>query len=350
MCLKMITLPNGQQVRCRVCGMCREDLVNDWVGRCRAEAETSAHTFFVTLTYGQDDKYGGAEDNLPAKKLDYGHIRNYMMLLRKWTALDALGNTIPRVVEKTRIRYFAVGEYGSKGRAHWHLLIFCEGRMPPNIQLSERGGPDIRFMHDHQGGLPLWPWGWSHWRLAEVTHMRYAIGYMAKGDDVWSGTEKRYGLSIKPPLGDEFFRRRAKAIVSAGLVPRDCFYEFPDVLYGKGPSKGLPRRFFLGGSALYNFLNEYAIAWKLAHGNENWPSSMLMDQWEELRDKRRQQGLWSWKDEPDWNELRMLERYGKWGKSAVETQAAHLDRAQKVEGLQRPLTPLEAYETGSRGR
>lgn len=341
MCTGLIQMPNGAKVPCRVCGQCRENLVNDWLGRCRAEMETSAHTFFVTLTYGNDDKYGSVEDNLDAKKLNYQHVKHYLMLLRKWTRLNAVGR--PVVYEKTRLRYFAVGEYGSeKGRAHWHLLIFCEGRIPPNVAISWPG-MDERFMHTHQGGGLLWPHGFSHWRVATIGSARYLIKYITK-TDIRAGQEKRMGLSIKPPLGDAFFRIRAAELVLAGLSPQNCWYEFPDCVYLSGPRKGQARQFFLGGSAIYNFLNYYAVAWRVHHGNENWPSSLLMDEFVEERYKRDQRGQWDWRDEPDWAELKRLERRGQWRKSPEGGLIVPTPY-----GSPAPFPPVSAYETASSG-
>lgn len=90
------------------CGKCLPCLMNkrvDWSFRLEQEYKHSKSAHFVTLTY--DQKHYPSDGSLNKRDLQL-----YLKRLRKRD-----GNA--------RIRYYAVGEYGSKsGRAHYHILLF----------------------------------------------------------------------------------------------------------------------------------------------------------------------------------------------------------------------------------
>jgi len=96
---KAITVP---------CGKCVSCLVNkrsDWSFRLQQEHKASRSAHFVTLTY--DAKHLRTDGSLCKRDLQL-----YLKRLRKKD-------------ETTRIRYYAVGEYGTKtGRPHYHILLF----------------------------------------------------------------------------------------------------------------------------------------------------------------------------------------------------------------------------------
>lgn len=77
----------------------------DWSFRLQQEHKYSKSALFVTLTY--DPKHMPSDGSL-----DVRHLQLYLKRLRK---LDGTN----------KIRYYAVGEYGSKsGRPHYHVLLF----------------------------------------------------------------------------------------------------------------------------------------------------------------------------------------------------------------------------------
>lgn len=90
------------------CGKCIPCLINkrtDWSFRLEQEYKVSSSAHFVTLTY--DQKHQPSDGSL-----DKRHVQLYLKRLRK---LDGTN----------KIRYYAVGEYGSKSsRPHYHLLLF----------------------------------------------------------------------------------------------------------------------------------------------------------------------------------------------------------------------------------
>lgn len=338
MCIRPILMPNGVKVPCRRCSNCKDNQINDWVGRCKAEMLTSQHNLFATLTYGGDDRYGGAENNIRAKMLHSEDMRLWLMLLRKWTNLDRDGRSYG--LGQNRIRYLWVGEYGSeKGRAHFHCLVFCKGFMPPNIRLSEPGKEPVRYMHRHQRGGLLWPHGWSQWREADEGGARYVLNYLKKDLNDLNG-EKRVGMSQQPPLGDAWFKQEAQRYVEQGLSPRDHLYRFPDDL----KKDGTVREYYLAGSGWYNFLNHFAEAWVKRYGKENWPENDVMEWYVEERYVRENVGQMDWRDEPEWRELIRKEGLERW---RARERAQGVVKELRPQG--RPLPPLEAYEKALKG-
>lgn len=84
--------------------------VSQWAFRLKKESEVSKTSFFVTLTYDTD--------HVPLTKkgymtLDKKDFQDFMKRLRRYDN------------DNKNIKYFAVGEYGSKNeRPHYHLILF----------------------------------------------------------------------------------------------------------------------------------------------------------------------------------------------------------------------------------
>lgn len=115
-------------VACGRCYLCQKRRVDSWVYRLMQEDLDSYTSAFVTLTYNTE--------NLPRTKNNYrtlvvSDVQQYIKNLRKLEdkyhkriskKLDRIGR---KRLDKRPIKYFAVGEYGSKGgRPHYHLIIF----------------------------------------------------------------------------------------------------------------------------------------------------------------------------------------------------------------------------------
>lgn len=92
-------------VPCGKCFPCLSNKRHDWSFRLEQEHRYSRSSLFVTLTY--DRKH--LPENWSLKKRD---LQLFFKRLRKHEL-------------NSRIRYYAVGEYGSKtGRPHYHAIIF----------------------------------------------------------------------------------------------------------------------------------------------------------------------------------------------------------------------------------
>lgn len=94
-------------VRCGKCEGCLKSKINDWAFRLEQEAKRSLHVHFVTLTYSP--AYVPLTETLlhTLKKTD---VQKFIKRLRK---------------RHEKLKYFAVGEYGSRShRPHYHLIIY----------------------------------------------------------------------------------------------------------------------------------------------------------------------------------------------------------------------------------
>ena len=96
-------------IPCNHCVGCCSDISRSWMHRMVLENEVSKCSYFLTLTY--DD------DHMPKNhQLDPKHLQKFIKDLR---------NYFKNVFDYDGIRYYAVGEYGSKsGRCHYHALMY----------------------------------------------------------------------------------------------------------------------------------------------------------------------------------------------------------------------------------
>lgn len=98
------------EVPCGQCYACRLEYSRVWANRCYLESKCHDHTWFVTLSYRDEDLVYG-EKGFPTLEKDA--ISNFIRKLR-----DHFGHDI-------RIRFFGCGEYGDNTmRPHYHLIIF----------------------------------------------------------------------------------------------------------------------------------------------------------------------------------------------------------------------------------
>lgn len=245
------------EVPCHKCWQCKEDRVDDIVGRCIAEQKVSRFTYTVTLTYGGDAIDGKVP--LRARLLDFRDVSLYLKRLRK---------LVP-------VRYVAAGEYGERhGRGHFHLVIFTNGNVP-ELQLEKR------INH------APWPHGYSYWEEATYQRMRYACAYVLKNiDQQGTRRERLYGASRFPPLGAEYFRQLAEQHVRQGLSPQDGFYTFPEVRKHDGTTKF----FRLTRRSSERYCAAFIDAWERANeGRDDWPQSDYIDAY--IDQKAKETGL-----------------------------------------------------------
>lgn len=118
-CIKQKRIyPDGIQavhVGCGKCLPCLSNKRNDWIFRLTQEYRASSTAQFVTLTYNEKFCPDG---------LCKSHLQKFFKRLRKHDP-------------KNRIRYFAVGEYGSKyGRPHYHILLFNADDLGDTVRAS----------------------------------------------------------------------------------------------------------------------------------------------------------------------------------------------------------------------
>ena len=93
---------------CGKCYECRARRVSGWSHRLEKEAEVSSSALYITLTY-DEEKVPYTIDGY--QTVDKTHLQKFFKRLRK--------------KQDEKIKYYAVGEYGSKThRPHYHVIIF----------------------------------------------------------------------------------------------------------------------------------------------------------------------------------------------------------------------------------
>lgn len=150
------------EVPCGKCAECARDKINSWYFRIQQEIKVSTSVHFVTLTYD--------EKNLPLMNMEEPTLRKrdcqlFLKKLRK---------------KEPDLRYYMVGEYGTKsGRPHYHAIMF-NIKEPKNIQKEWGKGFTFSPKLDTKG--------------AEI---RYVLKYINKPKDKKPYRENEFSLMSK---------------------------------------------------------------------------------------------------------------------------------------------------------
>lgn len=256
MCISTYVGPNGFPRVCRKCWQCRLTKVDDLVGRCIAESVTAVDWHVITLTYGRDDE--GRAMHTAAAQLQPRDVENMLKLLR---------------VHGYPVRYMIAGEYGGQfGRSHFHCVLVWQKSVPWMPELEKRRRWE---WVDANGEIrEWWPHGTVYVERPAFEKLRYNLKYAIK-ETGQTGKEGWLGYSRFPPLGDQYFRERARKIAEQGLAPTDSLYSFADVRKADGEL----RKFHMSGKTLYNFMTEYVAQWRSLWGFKHFPSSNFLEVW-----------------------------------------------------------------------
>jgi len=159
-------------VPCGKCPFCTSTLRSDWALRLHYEGLAHDVKKFVTLTYA-DAHLRWANNSSQLCKRD---VQLWLKRVRRTGA---------------KVRYFAVGEYGSKTyRPHYHVLLF--GNVSDDV---------IR---------DAWPLGHVHIGKVTDASVMYCLGYIVNGKG-WKMRHKRVApfslMSRRPGLGANYLSR-----------------------------------------------------------------------------------------------------------------------------------------------
>lgn len=166
---------NDVTVPCGTCAFCAATKRSDWALRLHYEQKLHIGSKFVTLTYANNEL--AWNKNVP--QLVKRDLQLWFKKVRK---------------AGYKIRYFAVGEYGSKTyRPHYHVIVF--GDVPD--QVLDKA------------------WGKGHTHIGTVTtaSIMYCLGYLVNG----KGWEMRHHreppfttMSRRPGLGANYLTNEMK--------------------------------------------------------------------------------------------------------------------------------------------
>lgn len=157
-------------VPCGKCPKCLQQRVNSWAFRLEQEEKIHYSASFVTLTY-DNENIPLTDKNLMT--LDKVHVQNFLKYIRRNT-------------KRRSIKYYAVGEYGTRTkRPHYHLIIFdvteqeCnEAWTKGNVHFAECNKATVRYTLKYvnkvfASKIPLGDWDD---RIAEFSLMSKKMG------------------------------------------------------------------------------------------------------------------------------------------------------------------------------
>jgi len=210
---------------CNDCWQCKENYVNDWVGRCLCEAATSQVSLTLSLTYAPPQN----PLELSHRVVNPYHFQLFIKRLRK------AGH---------KVRYLVAGEYGDlRDRAHFHCILFfkkLKARKTAPAKLENRKA----FAENPEIAQPLsrqmpqqdmihireWPHGHvvADWSCSEKS-VRYCCEYLYQNGkkNCW------FSQSKKPALGYEWFAEKAARNIEWGVMPSTFEYMPPGGTPGK---------------------------------------------------------------------------------------------------------------------
>lgn len=163
---------NDVTVPCGSCAFCGATKRSDWALRLHYEARRHYGSKFVTLTYANNElSWHNGSPQLVKRDLQLWFKR-----VRK---------------AGYKMRYFAVGEYGSKTyRPHYHIILF--GEVPDDVLRKA--------------------WGKGHVHIGQVNQasIMYCLGYLVNGKG-WKMRHKRVPpfttMSRRPGLGASYLSK-----------------------------------------------------------------------------------------------------------------------------------------------
>lgn len=212
--------PSGHAHGCGQCNPCRKNLRRKKTTRGLLEGFSHLDSCFLTATYNDDNlPFGVCHWPKIGKGLAYdGHLvkkdfQNFIKRLRDRVS--------PR-----RIRMFYCGEYGDKGRPHYHAILW--GISPLELELIQA----------------CWTFGFVSLGTVTWDSLQYTMGYIVKrctkrDDPRLGGKPPEFGHgSTKPGLGASYVPELTSALVSE---PGSRFMV---------ENKDVPRSFKLAGKEL----------------------------------------------------------------------------------------------------
>lgn len=180
---------------CGKCLYCMNKKSTQYAVRCMLELKHHKKSCFITLTYSDD--HLPKDGNLNPRDFDL-----FVKRLRKR-------------IQPVRIRYFAAGEYGSKGeRPHYHMIIF--GWQPDDLVELMKDKDDQ--LYNSKFLLNVWGKGFvSVGTVLDLRTIRYTAKYLQKfNGSEWKRVQPFTRMSNRPGLGYKSF--------SLDFYKDDCIY------------------------------------------------------------------------------------------------------------------------------
>lgn len=186
----------GLMVPCGKCVLCKIQKTREWSLRCCLELQYWTDSIFTTLTY--DDEHLPYNADLVKKDL-----QNFIKRLR--------------ADYRKPIKYYACGEYGDKGRPHFHLIIFGLGC---DSDYNRELGCHYSYGHFVENN---WTFGNVFNGSVTADSVRYCAGYIFKKYGSKVNQKLYYDVGINPPF----------QIQSNGIGKR-WYQDYKELLWKRG--------------------------------------------------------------------------------------------------------------------
>lgn len=128
-CYKKIAIENKttgdyMMVACGKCNFCLQNRRNDWAIRMHWENKISMGSAFITLTY-DNEHVPRVKGNMFDFTLKKRHLYRFLKTIKQGQARELKKTYWKAYAKEWVMRYFAVGEYGTKfKRPHYHVILF----------------------------------------------------------------------------------------------------------------------------------------------------------------------------------------------------------------------------------
>lgn len=188
-CISPISLlQNGNRVTvpCGKCLPCLSRRRQDWLFRIEAELRKASSAFFITLTYADEHLTVNDQDQGILMKSD---LQKFIKRLRWYCDQENKSKGIDR-----KIRYYCVGEYGSKDeRPHYHCIIF---NLPTHKDIAIRHRKVMDFV------AQAWKYGIVHVGEVNSSSINYTLAYIIIPKVDQDNLTKQFAImSTKPAIG-----------------------------------------------------------------------------------------------------------------------------------------------------
>ena len=200
-------------VPCGKCVACLSRKRNDWTYRLQREQAGSSYSFFLTLTYDEQNIPIRIVDNKPYFVFDKKHVQDYLKRVRYY---------ISELNEDIVCRYYCVSEYGKKTqRPHYHMQFFVR-----NDNLLAYYKQVTKVLEAN------WKYGYFQRKPTNQANIHYVTKYCIKSLDELDPLciDKTFILCSKRPYLGEY----------AEQTLEKQHYEYP-VVFVNGTRQAMPR-------------------------------------------------------------------------------------------------------------
>ena len=191
--VELINLP------CQKCIECLNDYSMEWSYRLMNECSCHKTSCVLTLTYEKTDG-----------ELNKRDLQLFLKRLR-------------RRIEPTKIRYYACGEYGSKGlRPHFHIIIFgC-----PNDLVFLKKSSKGTILFDSDFIRSVWNKGFISVGNVTLESCKYSAKYLQKLNQIEEKEIQPFVcMSLKPGIGYKYALENSDEIIKEDKIYIEGHYK-----------------------------------------------------------------------------------------------------------------------------